>query len=118
MQALARSWGERARLAQDRGAHGGRAEDAFDVVLVSIPGYGFSDPPRELGWDADRTARARKELMHRLGYARYVAQGGDAEASITDAMARQAPEGLIAIHLNFLPAFPPRCEASGRHDHE
>src|SRR5262245_37797612 len=90
----------------DPTAHGGRAEDAFDLVLPSIPGYGFSDPPRELGWDADRTARAWAELMDRLGYTRYVAQGGDAGASITDAMARQAPEGLVGIHLNFLPAFP------------
>ena len=90
----------------DPTAHGGSAEDAFHVVLPSIPGYGFSDQPRELGWDADRTARAWAVLMQRLGYAHYVAQGGDAGASITDAMARQAPDGLVGIHLNFLVAFP------------
>jgi pimeloyl-ACP methyl ester carboxylesterase len=90
----------------DPTSYGGQAEDAFDVVLPSIPGYGFSDQPRELGWDAERTAKAWAELMSRLGYTRYVAQGGDAGASITDAMARQAPDGLVGIHLNFLPSFP------------
>jgi pimeloyl-ACP methyl ester carboxylesterase len=90
----------------DPTAHGGRAEDAFDLVLPSIPGYGFSGQPTEPGWDPGRTARAWAELMHRLGYTRYVAQGGDQGASITDAMARQAPDGLAGIHLNLLTFFP------------
>jgi pimeloyl-ACP methyl ester carboxylesterase len=87
----------------DPTAHGGRAEDAFHLVLPSIPGYGFSSEPTELGWDAGRTARAWAELMNRLGYTRYVAQGGDVGAIVTDAMGRQAPEGLLGIHLNVLP---------------
>jgi pimeloyl-ACP methyl ester carboxylesterase len=86
----------------DPTAHGGRAEDAFDLVLPSIPGYGFSGEPTEVGWDPGRTARAWAELMSRLGYTRYVAQGGDVGASITDAMGRQAPEGLVGIHMNLL----------------
>ena len=86
----------------DPTAHGGRAEDAFHLVLPSLPGYGFSSEPRELGWDLARTARAWAELMHRLGYDRYVAQGGDVGAGVTDAMGRQAPEGLLGIHLNLL----------------
>jgi pimeloyl-ACP methyl ester carboxylesterase len=86
----------------DPTAHGGRAEDAFDLVLPSVPGYGFSAEPTELGWGAGRVARAWPELMRRLGYSRYVAQGGDVGAAITDAMARQAPEGLIGIHTNLL----------------
>jgi pimeloyl-ACP methyl ester carboxylesterase len=83
-------------------AHGGRAEDAFDLVLPSIAGYGFSAEPTELGWYAGRVAQAWAELMHRLGYTRYVAQGGDQGAAVTDAMGRQAPEGLIGIHTNLL----------------
>jgi pimeloyl-ACP methyl ester carboxylesterase len=90
----------------DPTAHGGQAEDAFDLVLPSIPGYGFSDQPAEAGWDPGRIAQAWAELMHRLGYTRYVAQGGDQGASITDAMARQAPDGLAGIHLNLLTSFP------------
>jgi pimeloyl-ACP methyl ester carboxylesterase len=86
----------------DPTAHGGRAEDAFDLVLPSLPGYGFSGEPAEIGWDLGRTARAWAELMHRLGYARYVAQGGDVGAGVTDAMGRQAPEGLLGIHTNLL----------------
>jgi pimeloyl-ACP methyl ester carboxylesterase len=86
----------------DPGAYGGSAEDAFDLVLPSIPGYGFSGEPREVGWDPGRTAQAWAELMRRLGCTRYVAQGGDVGASITDAMGRQAPEGLAGIHLNLL----------------
>jgi len=86
----------------DPTAHGGKAEDAFHLVLPSIPGYGFSGEPTELGWDPGRTAKAWAELMNRLGYSRYVAQGGDVGASITDAMGRQAPEGLIGIHMNLL----------------
>jgi pimeloyl-ACP methyl ester carboxylesterase len=86
----------------DPTAHGGRAEDAFDLVLPSLPGYGFSEEPTEVGWDVGRVARAWAELMHRLGYSRYVAQGGDVGASVTDAMGRQAPEGLLGIHTNLL----------------
>src|SRR5215467_5103755 len=86
----------------DPTAHGGRAEDAFDLVLPSLPGYGFSGEPRELGWNPGRVARAWAELMHRLGYTRYVAQGGDVGASVTDAMGREAPEGLVGIHMNLL----------------
>jgi pimeloyl-ACP methyl ester carboxylesterase len=86
----------------DPTAHGGRAEDAFDLVLPSLPGYGFSAEPTEVGWDPGRVARAWAELMRRLGYTRYVAQGGDQGAAVTDAMGSQAPEGLLGIHLNFL----------------
>ena len=88
----------------DPTAHGGKPEDAFDLVLPSLPGYGFSGIPAELGWDASRTARAWAELMHRLGYARYVAQGGDVGALVTDLMGRQAVEGLVGYHLNLLTA--------------
>jgi pimeloyl-ACP methyl ester carboxylesterase len=88
----------------DPTAHGGSAEDAFHLVLPSLPGYGFSGEPVEVGWDLGRTARAWAELMRRLGYTRYVAQGGDVGAGVTDAMGRQAPEGLLGIHLNLLPA--------------
>ena len=83
-------------------AHGGRAEDAFHVVIPSLPGYGFSGEPAELGWDSGRIARAWAVLMERLGYTRYVAQGGDVGAAVTDAMGRQAPKGLVGIHLNLL----------------
>jgi len=86
----------------DPTAHGGTAEDAFHLVLPSIPGYGFSSEPTEIGWDPGRTGQAWAELMHRLGYSRYVAQGGDVGASITDAMGRQAPVGLVGIHTNLL----------------
>jgi pimeloyl-ACP methyl ester carboxylesterase len=86
----------------DPTAHGGLAEDAFDLVLPSLPGYGFSAEPTEVGWDPGRIARAWAELMHRLGYTRYVAQGGDQGAWVTDAMGRQAPEGLAGIHMNLL----------------
>src|SRR6476659_7178709 len=83
-------------------AHGGRAEDAFAVVLPSLPGYGFSGEPTELGWNVGRIAQAWAELMRRLGYTRYVAQGGDVGASVTDQLGRQAPEGLLGIHMNLL----------------
>jgi pimeloyl-ACP methyl ester carboxylesterase len=83
-------------------AHGGSAEDAFHLVLPSIPGYGFSGEPTELGWGAWRVAQAWGQLMPSLGYTRYVAQGGDVGSQITDSMGRQAPEGLIAIHTNLL----------------
>jgi pimeloyl-ACP methyl ester carboxylesterase len=86
----------------DPPAHGGRAEDAFDLVLPSVPGYGFSAEPTETGWDLGRIGRAWAELMRRLGYTRYVAQGGDVGAGVTDAMGRQAPEGLVGIHTNLL----------------
>jgi pimeloyl-ACP methyl ester carboxylesterase len=86
----------------DPTAHGGSAEDAFHLVLPSLPGYGFSDEPAEIGWDLSRTATAWAELMRRLGYTRYVAQGGDVGAGVTDAMGRQSPEGLVGIHTNLL----------------
>ena len=86
----------------DPAAHGGSAADAFDLVLPSIPGYGFSGEPAETGWGPGRVAPAWAELMRRLGYTRYVAQGGDVGASITDAMGRQAPDGLAGIHMNLL----------------
>ena len=88
----------------DPTAHGGTPEDAFHLVLPSLPGYGFSGEPTELGWDASRTARAWAELMLRLGYTRYVAQGGDVGALVTDLMGRQAVEGLVGYHLNLLTA--------------
>src|SRR6476660_7522938 len=86
----------------DPTADGGTGEDAFDLVIPSIPGYGFSEQPTETGWDPGRVAQAWAELMRRLGYDRYVAQGGDQGAAVTDAMARQAPQGLAGVHLNFL----------------
>ena len=88
----------------DPTAHGGTPEDAFHLVLPSLPGYGFSSEPTELGWDAGRTARAWAQLMNRLGYTRYVAQGGDVGALVTDLMGRQAVEGLVGYHLNLLTA--------------
>jgi pimeloyl-ACP methyl ester carboxylesterase len=87
-------------------AHGGKPEDAFDVIIPSLPGFGFSGKPTATGWDPDRIARAWAVLMKRLGYTRYVAQGGDWGAGIVNAMARQAPEGLLGIHNN-LPATLP-----------
>ena len=86
----------------DPTAHAGSADDAFDLVLPSLPGYGFSGQPTDLGWGPNRIARAWGELMRRLGYPRYVAQGGDVGASVTDAMGRQGPEGLVGIHTNLL----------------
>jgi pimeloyl-ACP methyl ester carboxylesterase len=90
----------------DPTAYGGRAEDAFDVVIPSIPGHGFSGKPTELGWGPDRVARAWDVLMKRLGYTSYVSQGGDHGSVISDALARQAPRGLLGIHLN-MPATVP-----------
>jgi pimeloyl-ACP methyl ester carboxylesterase len=87
-------------------AHGGKAEDAFDVVIPSMPGYGFSGIPTTTGWGPEHMARAWAELMHRLGYTRYVAQGGDWGAFVVDQMALQAPPGLLAIHTN-MPATVP-----------
>jgi pimeloyl-ACP methyl ester carboxylesterase len=86
----------------DPTAHGGTPEDAFHLVLPSMPGYGFSNEPTELGWNVGRVAQAWAELMRRLGYTRYVAQGGDVGAAVTDVMGRQAPEGLLGIHVNVL----------------
>src|ERR671912_2747778 len=86
----------------DPTAHGGTPDDAFHLVLPSLPGYGFSAEPTELGWESGRIARAWAKLMQRLGYTRYVAQGGDVGADVTDAMGRQAPKGLLGIHLNLL----------------
>jgi len=86
--------------------HGGTAADAFHVVLPSLPGYGFSGEPSELGWDSGRIAHAWAELMKRLGYTRYVAQGGDVGALVSDMMGRQAPDGLLGIHLNLLAGAP------------
>jgi pimeloyl-ACP methyl ester carboxylesterase len=86
----------------DPTAHGGRIEDAFHLVLPSIPGYGFSDEPTELGWGPIRIGRAWDVLMRRLGYTRYVAQGGDVGSQVTDAMGRLGLDGLIGIHTNLL----------------
>ena len=86
----------------DPTAYRGGTEDAFHLVLPSLPGYGFSSAPTELGWAPARVASAWAELMDRLGYARYVAQGGDVGAAVTDAMARQAPAGLLGVHMNLL----------------
>jgi pimeloyl-ACP methyl ester carboxylesterase len=96
----------------DATAHGGSAEDAFHLVIPSLPGYGFSAHPEATGWDPDRIARAWDELMRRLGYDHYVAQGGDWGAVITEAMGRQAPEGLRGIHVNLPATVPPDVEAA------
>jgi pimeloyl-ACP methyl ester carboxylesterase len=87
-------------------AHGGRAEDAFDVVIPSMPGYGFSERPTETGWDPERMARAWDVLMKRLGYTHYVAQGGDWGSVVAAAMGRQAPKGLLGIHVNMPATLP------------
>jgi pimeloyl-ACP methyl ester carboxylesterase len=90
----------------DPTAHGGQAEEAFDVVVPSMPGYGFSEKPKSTGWGPERMGRAWAELMKRLGYDRYVAQGGDWGAFVVDQMGLQAPEALLAIHTN-MPATVP-----------
>jgi pimeloyl-ACP methyl ester carboxylesterase len=95
----------------DPAAHGGNAGDAFHLVVPSLPGYGFSAQPTEVGWDPGRVAQAWAKLMGRLGYDRYVAQGGDVGAAVTDTMAILGVEGLIGIHLNFLRR-PPGPEAA------
>ena len=95
----------------DPTSHGGRAEDAFHLVLPSIPGFGFSGKPKGTGWGPERIARAWAELMNRLGYRRYVAQGGDWGAPISSAMARQAPAGLLGIHINLPAAVPSEIAA-------
>jgi len=92
-------------------AHGGRVEDAFDVVVPSLPGYGFSARPAGSGWDPDRIARAWAVLMKRLGYARYVAQGGDWGTPVSSAMARQNAPGLVGIHINLPATVPPEVAA-------
>jgi pimeloyl-ACP methyl ester carboxylesterase len=92
----------------DPTAHGGRGEDAFDLVLPSMPGYGFSARPRGTGWNAARIARAWTQLMTRLGYTRYVSQGGDWGSVVSDAMARQKPSGLLGIHVNMPAIVPPQ----------
>ena len=91
----------------DPTAHGGRAQDAFDVVIPSMPGYGFSGKPTGTGWNPEHVARTWAELMKRLGYTRYVAQGGDWGSPISSAMARQAPAGLLGIHVNLPATVPP-----------
>jgi pimeloyl-ACP methyl ester carboxylesterase len=98
----------------DPTAHGGNVGDAFDVVVPSLPGFGFSDKPAERGWNAERTARAWAVLMQRLGYKRYVAQGGDWGAFVTTALAQQYPSGLVAIHLNFPQVVPDRIPKNWR----
>ena len=95
----------------DPTAHGGRAEDAFDVVIPSMPGYGFSGRPTGTGWGPDRIARAWAELMKRLGYKRYVAQGGDWGSPVSNSMAWQAPKGLLGIHVNLPGTVPPEVAA-------
>ena len=96
----------------DPTAYGGTEADAFDVVIPAMPGYGFSGKPTETGWNPERIARAWGELMSRLGYQRYVAQGGDWGAPITGAMARQKPAGLLGIHLNLPATIPPEVGAA------
>ena len=91
-------------------AHGASESDAFDLVIPSMPGYGFSGKPSATGWDVARIARAWKVLMERLGYTRYVAQGGDWGALVTDLMGAQAPEGLIGIHTNMAGVVPPEID--------
>lgn len=91
----------------DPTAHGGHAEDAFDLIMPSMPGYGFSGKPRDAGWGPDRIARVWAILMTRLGYTSYVAQGGDWGSPVSNAMARQAPAGLLGIHINLPAVIPP-----------
>ena len=96
----------------DPTAHGGRAEDAFHVVIPSLPGFGFSSRPTETGWGVERVGRAWDVLMKRLGYTRYLAQGGDWGAGVVESMAREAPAGLLGIHTNLPAVFPPDAAAA------
>jgi pimeloyl-ACP methyl ester carboxylesterase len=96
----------------DPTAHGGTEADAFDVVVPSMPGYGFSGKPAEVGWTPDKIAQVWDKLMSRLGYASYVAQGGDWGALITDQLGVQAPAGLLGIHTNMAGAIPPEVDAA------
>jgi pimeloyl-ACP methyl ester carboxylesterase len=93
-------------------AHGGKASDAFDVVIPSLPGYGFSGAPTTIGWDPQHVARAWAVLMQRLGYKRYVAQGGDWGNAVTEQMALQKPAGLIGIHTNMAATVPDEIQAA------
>lgn len=93
-------------------SHGGRAEDAFDVVIPSMPGYGFSGKPTTTGWNSQRIARAWDTLMKRLGYTRYVSQGGDWGARVSESLARFAPPGLLGVHMNLLLTLPPEIVRS------
>ncbi|MGC5009095.1 epoxide hydrolase, partial [Streptomyces sp. DT203] len=93
-------------------AHGGDASDAFHVIIPSMPGYGFSGKPTEKGWGPERIARAWGELMKRLGYTKYVAQGGDWGAIVTDLMGAQEPEGLVGIHTNMPKVIPADIDAA------
>ena len=95
----------------DPTVYGSGAQDAFDVVIPSMPGYGFSDKPTGTGWNPDRIARGWAELMHRLGYTRYVAQGGDWGSPVSSAMARHEPPGLLGIHINLPATVPPEVAA-------
>lgn len=95
----------------DPTAHGGGAQDAFDVVIPSMPGFGFSGKPTDTGWGPDRIARSWAELMKRLGYVKYVAQGGDWGSPVSSAMARLAPAGLLGIHINLPAVVPPEIAA-------
>jgi len=96
----------------DPTAFGGQAEDGFDVVIPSLPGFGFSARPTEVGWGLERIGRAWDVLMKRLGYTRYVAQGGDWGAGVVEAMGRQGPAGLLGIHTNLPATFPPDAAAA------
>ncbi|MFD5568270.1 epoxide hydrolase family protein [Streptomyces cadmiisoli] len=96
----------------DPTAHGGAASDAFHVVIPSMPGYGFSGKPSSTGWGPQRIARAWAELMNRLGYTKYAAQGGDWGAIVVDEMGVQQPEGLVGIHTNMPKVVPPAIEAA------
>src|SRR5215203_5602712 len=92
--------------------YGGKAEDAFDVVIPSLPGFGFSGRPTEAGWGLERIGSGWAVLMKRLGYTRYVAQGGDWGAGVVEAMGRQAPPGLLGIHTNFPAVITPEVGAA------
>ncbi len=96
----------------DPTAHGGTSADAFDVVIPSMPGYGFSGKPTTTGWDAKRIARAWDELMKRLGYKEYVAQGGDWGALVVELMGAAAPKGLLGVHTNMPKVVPPSIDAA------